>query len=292
MAYDKANKQVILFGSRNLSPIPETWQWTSATGWKQLNPSHSPPGRTYTSMAYDDATQTIVLFGGQLIGTAASPLTDTWTWDGNDWTQQNPSKTPPATVITSLAYDPLTQTVLGVLDDDPVAKTETWQWDGNTWSQLSPTTAPKYGKQGAGMVFSTSVQVMVLFGTVYSIVGPPAEGSTWTYSAGTWTAHPATGADPKPRMQPGMSAEQTGGAILFGGQGSGYTVYGETWTWNGKWQKRSVVPAPARRSRPLMAYDSTCKLVLMYGGELQTGSSLTEDYDSWAWSGQAWTKLG
>lgn len=292
MAYDSANKQVILFGSRNLSPIPQTWQWTSATGWKQLNPSHSPPGRTYASMAYDEATHSTVLFGGQLIGTAAGALTDTWTWDGTDWTQQNPSKSPPASVITTLAYSPLTQTVVAILDDDPVTKSETWQWDGTTWSQLSPATAPKYAKQGAGMAFSTSVQVMVLFGTVYSIVGPPAEGSTWTFSAGTWTSHPATAADPKPRMQPGMSAAQGGGVILFGGQGSGYTVYGETWTWNSKWLKKAVTPAPARRSRPLMAYDSTCKVVILYGGELQTGSSLTEDYDTWAWGGQAWTKVG
>ena len=293
IAYDAARSEDVLFGAPNGNPIPETWDWTAAAGWKKLNPSHSPPARTSASMAYDEATGSIVLFGGQLVGTAATPLTDTWTWDGTDWTQRNPAKTPPAIVDTSLAYDPLTKTVLAVLDNDTASHTETWQWDGNTWSQLQPATAPMWAKRGAGMAFSTAVQVMVLFGTVYAIIGPPAEGSTWTYSAGTWTSHPARATDPRPRMQPGLAADPGGGVVLFGGGGSGFTAYSETWVWSGSWQKKAASPAPSKRARPEMAYDSGCKLVLLYGGELQSSANSNAQYsDTWVWNGQAWSKVG
>ncbi len=293
IAYDKATTQVILFGDRNGNPIPETWEWSAATGWKQLNPSHSPPGRTSASMAYDEATQSIVLFGGQLVGTTLNPLTDTWTWDGSDWTQQNPANNPPPVVITSLGYDPLTQTVLATLDNDTSAKTQTWQWNGTTWSQLQPSTPPKYAKRGAGMAFSVAAQVMVLFGTVYGIGLPPADGNTWTYSAGTWTGNAAKASDPKPRTQPGMAPEPNGGVILFGGGGSGFTAYAETWTWAGAWQKKAASPAPSKRTRPLMAFDQGCQFVLLYGGELQSSANSNAQYsDTWVWNGQAWTKIG
>lgn len=293
IAYDKARAQVILFGDRNGSPISETWEWSASTGWKQLDPSHSPPGRADASMAYDEATQSIVLYGGELVGAAAIALTDTWTWDGADWTQQNPAKSPPAVVFASLAYSPLTQTVLAILDNDTAAKTETWQWNGTTWSQLQPATSPKYAKQGAGMAFSGAAEVMVLFGTVYGLGLPPAEASTWTYSAGTWTGHAAKASDPKPRMQPGMAPEPNGGVILFGGGGSGFTAYAETWAWAGAWQKKAASPAPSKRTRPLMAFDEGCQLVLLYGGELQSSSNSNGQYsDTWAWNGQAWTRVG
>jgi hypothetical protein len=41
-----------------------------------------------------------------------------------------------------------------------------------------------------------------------------------------------------------------------------------------------------------MAYDSSCGLVLLYGGELPTGQQVTNYRDTWAWNGQGWTKIG
>jgi hypothetical protein len=80
---------------------------------------------------------------------------------------------------------------------------------------------------------------------------------------------------------------------MFGGGGSGFTVFGDTWTWyQSKWQELSPSHAPHARTMPLMAYDSTCRLVLLYGGELATGQSVTRYTDTWAWNGRAWTKVG
>jgi hypothetical protein len=294
MAYDKSTKQVILFGDHQTSQTSETWAWTAPSGWKQLAPATNPPGRTWGNMAFDDATSQIVLFGGQAaspVNGALNPLADTWTWDGTDWTHQIPAQSPPATVNVSMAYDSSTQTLIAVRDTAAVS--ETWQWNGTTWGRLQPSRRPTFPKQGAGMAYATGASEVTLFGTVFSIVGPSPEGNTWTFNGTTWAAHAASASTPKPRSFPGMSEDTRGGALMFGGGGTGFTVFGDTWTWyQSKWQKLSAGPAPHARTMPKMAYDSTCGLVLLYGGELPTGQSLTTYKDTWAWNGQTWTKVG
>jgi hypothetical protein len=78
-------------------------------------------------MAYDAATHTAVLFGGQ--SNSLFPLGDTWTWDGTKWAKQAPATHPAARLSPSMAYDAATSTVVlfsgegaaGFLDD-------TWAW--------------------------------------------------------------------------------------------------------------------------------------------------------------------
>ena len=51
------------------------------TGSGTAYPATSPRGRQYTSMAYDAATGTVVLFGG-INNKSQRLFRDTWTWDG------------------------------------------------------------------------------------------------------------------------------------------------------------------------------------------------------------------
>jgi hypothetical protein len=60
-------------------------------------------------MAYDAATRTVVLFGGQ---GPHGVLGDTWTWDGTTWTQQRLAAHPPARSYAAMAYDPAPGTVV------------------------------------------------------------------------------------------------------------------------------------------------------------------------------------
>lgn len=298
MAYDNATQQVILFGDRQASRTSETWAWTPSAGWKQLAPSTSPPGRTWGNMAYDDSTQQVVLFGGQSAAPAANgalnPLADTWTWDGTNWTRQRPAASPPATVNMSMAYDAFTQTVIGVRDNDIGGVTETWQWYKGSWSLLRPARRPGFQKQGAGIAYATATAEVTLFGTVFNLLPvPPPDPDTWTWASNTWAPHAASAATPKARSFPGMSEDTRGGVLMFGGGGSGFTVFGDTWSYyQHVWTRLSVTPAPHARTMAKMAYDSSCGLVLLYGGELPTGRQVTNYRDTWAWNGQGWTKVG
>jgi hypothetical protein len=296
MAYDKARQQVILLGVQQTSQTSQTWAWTASSGWKRMTPATNPPGRTWGNMAYDDATGQIVLFGGQSatpVNGGLNPLTDTWTWDGTDWTRRTPAQSPRAIVFMAMAFDGATQSVLGVYDDASAGGTETWEWNGTTWAPLQAGRRPSYSKQQAGMAYSAATSELVMFGTVFGIGAPAPDGNTWTYAAGAWTPHAASASTPKARWAPGMSQDTRGGVLIFGGAGSGGTVFGDTWTWyQNLWHNLSASPAPHARSAGTMAFDSTCALVLLYGGEASTGTSATYYTDTWAWNGQTWTKVG
>src|SRR5882672_7799738 len=72
--------------------------------WTQRLPSGGPSARADLAMAYDAAHGQIVLFGGNDSSTAA--FSDTWVWDGINWTQkQPPTGSPAARVGHAMAYD-------------------------------------------------------------------------------------------------------------------------------------------------------------------------------------------
>jgi hypothetical protein len=82
MTYDEAAGNVVLFGGCSSTDasctfLNDTWTWNGTT-WTQQFPPVSPSPRV-TSIAYDAATQTSVLFGG---GGSAGALADTWTGTG------------------------------------------------------------------------------------------------------------------------------------------------------------------------------------------------------------------
>src|SRR5438067_931367 len=120
MAYDAAHQQIVLFGGSNNASggLGDTWTW-DGSDWTEQSPAHSP-GASFSSMAYDAANGTVVLFDG-----------NTWTWDGSDWTQQSPLHTPSSSG--PIAYDAATQTV-DLFGSDG----ETWTWDGSDWTEQDP----------------------------------------------------------------------------------------------------------------------------------------------------------
>ncbi len=83
MAYDAAHGQVVLFGGSGL--LTDTWVWNGTT-WTQTNPAHHPAGRYAHAMAYDAAHGQVVLFGGFDSPANTNTLSDTWVWNGTDWT--------------------------------------------------------------------------------------------------------------------------------------------------------------------------------------------------------------
>jgi hypothetical protein len=75
-----------------------------------------PSARSVAAMAYDAATKSVVLFGGQ---GRSRGLDDTWIWDGSAWTQAHPSTSPPALDNAAMTYDPVTHDVILVGTSEP-----------------------------------------------------------------------------------------------------------------------------------------------------------------------------
>jgi hypothetical protein len=76
-------------------PPNDTWTWDGTT-WTQQHPANSPPNHSGGAMAYNPGTRSMFLFGGVTVDQMgnASPVNDTWTWDGGSWTQQQPATSP------------------------------------------------------------------------------------------------------------------------------------------------------------------------------------------------------
>src|SRR5918998_1290718 len=87
MAYDAARQRVVLFGGRGKAgSTNDTWGWDGGA-WTQVADT-GPGPRFDCGLAYDDSRQRVVLFGGLEFGPGVTTFfSDTWEWDGTEWTQ-------------------------------------------------------------------------------------------------------------------------------------------------------------------------------------------------------------
>ena len=208
MVYDRARGHCMLFSGEFLDGsalTADTWTW-DGQAWTQLAPAASPPPRDYHPLAYDDARQRAVLFGGT---TGIPLLGDTWEWDGQTWTQMNPANSPAASWTARTAYDRVRQRV--VLVDG----SETWEWDGVDWS-LRSNQPP--GVSEHAVAFDDAIGRVVMFDPYGSFV------TLWSWDGQTWQGETA----PRPGLlwgDAGMvsdTARQT--MVLAGGIETG--LYG------------------------------------------------------------------
>ena len=110
MAYDPDTSSVVLFGGQSGVPGPvinDTWTWTAA-GWSLQPTVTSPPGRGLTDMAYSPISHRVVLFGGinLLVGPTSTIDGLTWEWDGTNWSSQQISPWPGATLLQQFGSRP------------------------------------------------------------------------------------------------------------------------------------------------------------------------------------------
>ncbi len=119
LGFDDASGQLVMFGGAASRTYSDTWLWEGAE-WHQLHPPHAPSPRLGASMAYDPISRRLMLYGGAYYtpGDAAAPLrsaagmstsrvdSDTWAWDGHDWTQLAASQSNPGELPSSrLGFD-------------------------------------------------------------------------------------------------------------------------------------------------------------------------------------------
>lgn len=113
MVYDPVHHHILLFGGNAVAaPLNDTWTW-DGSAWSELHPAHSPSFVFHSgSMAYDPVHQQMILVGVDF------PLqgeihTETWAWDGQDWTELQPAQPLPEALVNSgeLVYLPALQAV-------------------------------------------------------------------------------------------------------------------------------------------------------------------------------------
>ena len=248
MVYNQAAGNVVMFGGDLAGASDETWIW-NGTGWTEASPATNPPPRVFASMVYDKARSNAVLFGGAATLSAFSQfLGDTWTWNGDNWTEEVPTVAPPGRYGVALAEDPTSGSAVefgGAQEDsDSGGSDDTWTWGGGSWTKDSPASSPS-PRHDAAMAYDPVANETVLFGGA-AVTNAPLE-DTWTWNGTTWEQQfpptsPPTLAGAAMAYDP---ATQT--VVLFGGRGNGPGIglSNATWTWNGStWSERSPTTSP------------------------------------------------
>jgi hypothetical protein len=95
MAFDILRGRMVLFGGKGPGEVElgDTWEYVDGQGWKAIAVTgETPSPRHGHVMVYDLLRRCVVLHGGQ---DRAGRLSDTWAWDGKQWTTIETEDPPP-----------------------------------------------------------------------------------------------------------------------------------------------------------------------------------------------------
>lgn len=167
-AYDAGRGVIVMFGGWNgltATEYADTWEY-DGTDWVNVTPvGTNPPGRSRTTMLYDENRGRIVLYGGLGGGQA---LTDTWEWDGSTWTQ-TASTGPALSTEGYMAHDPLRNSGVTVFfgGSGPGGVSDaTWEYDGPDTALFKPFGPGCAGSNGAPALQAGSLPQI---GTVFTV---------------------------------------------------------------------------------------------------------------------------
>lgn len=155
MAFDSARGVTVLFGGRHdVSPyamFSDTWEWNGSYWIEHFGVAGPAPRRGH-SMAFDTSRGVTVLYGGDN-PSGGSPFSDTWEWNGTQWTNRQVSLTP--ATWTSMAYDSQRQriTLFG-------GQSGTGQLNGTTFAYAVTPHAAAISTYGAGCPGPTGVPLL------------------------------------------------------------------------------------------------------------------------------------
>lgn len=267
MAYDASNQTAVLVDGccdKTGNKLVDTWIW-NGTAWAASASPLNPPAREHAAMAYDPATQQIVLFGG-CCDSSGNALGDTWVWNGSAWSQPagvTSANSPSPRQGAAMAFDGSELVLFGGCCGSGGALADTWIWNGTGWSQKAVSGPP--ARELASLAYDGAHTV--LFGGQN---GSTTLGDTWTWDGSVWTQQcgscVAGTSEPSARDLAGM-AQVSGGALLFGGCCDiGGVNLGDAWLWNtAAWSKMSVSGGPSARAGLSLAA-APGNATLLFGG--------------------------
>jgi hypothetical protein len=225
MVRNTQNNRLITFGGRSPTSAAfanDTWEYTGAANggtWAQVATATRPSPRYLYGLAWDEARNVAVLFGGS---SATATFGDTWEYNGTTWTERSVGTAPPAREEMVLVYDAaLNRTVL-FGGYDPVTNTrfaDTWFYDGSTWTEVATTSAPS-ARFSSSAVYDSVRKRIVLFGGFDTA---PKQDS-FQFVGDRW-ATLSTGTTPPPNSTEAYAGFDPSRRkfVLFGGYGTTFT---------------------------------------------------------------------
>lgn len=215
--------------------------WTFSGGWNQVG-NFPGPSRGDAGMAYDSASNEMVLFGGIGCGSVCG---DSWTYGGGKWTSLG-GTLPPARAGVAMAYDPNPSlqyvVMVGGMSSTGAVSPDVYEFNGAKWTLLS--SSPGFtARYDASLAYDALDGYLVLFGGA-SQGGAPLSDA-WEYAPGGWSQL-ASSTPVGPRWGLAMAFDPLGGpngyTLMYGGNpsydhwptgGGDSPAQGDTWTYIG-----------------------------------------------------------
>ena len=284
MTYSAALQEIVLFGGNDPSgPDNDTWTWHAGT-WHHVITAHAPSVRESPQLADDPSTGSALLYGGAPVA-PFTPYSDTWSFNGADWTQLHPAHNPRGRAESAMQADSLHHDVVlfGGWDNNGLP-TDTWLWNGSDWLLAAPSPSP-FGRSTAGAAFDAgSGEVLVLFG---DNSGNANFEDVWGWDGQAWHDR-SVPLVPYQRFESMMGFDPVSGhTILFGGIGPDGNDLGDTWAFDGSsWSPLGANGPPPRRDA---AFAFTPQGDGLLFGGFHNGTQLS---DTWRWAASSgWQQL-
>ena len=263
LTYDSARGKVVSFGGFSGGWLSDTWEY-DGVNWTQIGTVNNPSGRFMPAMVYDSIRGKVVLFGGASAASGQlNTLSDTWEYDGVNWTQVGTATSPGPVWMPAMVYDSIRGKVVMLAGSAPQANAATWEYDGVDWAQVATANSPTaFGEHGT--VYDSVRGKVVVFGGRANTNTTTSD--TWEYDGIDWvqvtTAH-----SPNARYRPAMAYHSTNGvAVMFGGWGGGFL--NDTWEYDGgDWVRVTTANSPSGSNGPEAVFDSARGKVVMVGDQ-------------------------
>ena len=206
-----------------------TWEWNGTT-WTRKFPFATAGRRTAFAMAYDAGRNRVVLYGGLTNPNSPIASSETFEYDGTNWTRVTPATNPGPRERAAMCYHAGLGVVVlfGGLDPQIQAYADTWTFDGSNWTQVNisgPSPAPR---TTARMVYDPARGVCVLHGGHGSFGNPTWD--TWEFDGTSWTQ--TSSGIPTNRFYQSMAMDTARRRpVMFGGADSVFSLgpVNETW---------------------------------------------------------------
>ena len=279
-------KRVILFVAATLLALPLL--------------AANPSPRLAPRMAFDEASEVGILFGGRGLTDPATGLEhatdETWMWVRNHWVQLFPADRPPARSAHAMVYDSKNQRVIvfGGRKEATVVRQrfgmhgDTWAWKDGNWTDLAPGDAPA-ARYFPGMAYDRDGERVILFGGFNYLADGrtlQALADTWAYDGDNWTRIGENGpVVTKPLLVFDAARHET---LMVGTDAEGLSTM---FRWNdgtAKWDNVADSALPTCVNEAQLVYQVHNERPLLSGG-LCGNSGLREEI--YEWDGSKWANV-